>query len=75
MKNPARRGRPQTVDEVIRCLPQQFLENALEVDQMQRRELPIGWDRDLPVFPADPKGLADTPAANPELIIIVSGSE
>ncbi len=25
---------------------------------MLRRELPDGWDRDLPVFPADPKGLA-----------------
>src|SRR5438309_7251285 len=25
---------------------------------MQRRELPAGWDRDLPVFPADPKGVA-----------------
>ena len=25
---------------------------------MQHRELPEGWDRDLPQFPADPKGLA-----------------
>lgn len=25
---------------------------------MQRRELPPGWDKDLPAFPADPKGLA-----------------
>ena len=25
---------------------------------MQRRELPAGWDKDLPTFPADPKGLA-----------------
>ncbi len=25
---------------------------------MQRREPPPGWDKDLPVFPADPKGLA-----------------
>ena len=25
---------------------------------MQRRELPAGWDRDLPVFPSDPKGIA-----------------
>jgi len=24
---------------------------------MQQRELPAGWERDLPVFPADPKGL------------------
>jgi transketolase len=25
---------------------------------MLRRELPQGWDKDLPIFPADPKGLA-----------------
>ncbi|MFT3881584.1 MAG: hypothetical protein QM703_18205 [Gemmatales bacterium] len=25
---------------------------------MQRRELPAGWDKNLPVFPADAKGLA-----------------
>ena len=25
---------------------------------MQRRELPDGWDKNLPVFPADPKGVA-----------------
>ena len=25
---------------------------------MQRRELPDGWDKDLPTFPADPKGIA-----------------
>src|SRR5262245_15694317 len=24
---------------------------------MQRRELPTGWDRGLPVFPSDPKGI------------------
>lgn len=36
----------------------QYLELATEIEQMQRRELPIGWDRNLPVFPADPKGLA-----------------
>ncbi|HEV2098379.1 MAG TPA: transketolase [Stellaceae bacterium] len=27
-------------------------------ERMQRRELPDGWDRDIPVFPADPKGIA-----------------
>lgn len=25
---------------------------------MQRRELPDGWDKDIPTFPADPKGMA-----------------
>ncbi len=27
-------------------------------ERMQRRDLPEGWDRDIPVFPADPKGIA-----------------
>ncbi|MFI1731095.1 transketolase [Streptomyces acidicola] len=31
---------------------------ADEVERIQRRELPDGWDAALPVFPADPKGLA-----------------
>ncbi len=37
---------------------QEYPELALEIELMQRRELPAGWDKDLPVFPADPKGLA-----------------
>jgi len=31
---------------------------AAELSRMQKRELPEGWDTDLPSFPADPKGLA-----------------
>jgi transketolase len=42
---------------------QQFPEFASEIDQMQRRELPPGWDRDLPSFPADPKGIAGRDAS------------
>jgi transketolase len=30
---------------------------------MQRRELPAGWDAGLPVFPADPKGIAGRDAS------------
>ncbi len=37
---------------------QQRPELADHVERMQRRELPAGWDRDLPTFPADAKGLA-----------------
>ena len=33
-------------------------ELAEELFRMQHRQLPEGWDRDLPEFPADPKGLA-----------------
>jgi transketolase len=31
---------------------------ADHLHRMQRRQLPDGWDRDLPSFPGDPKGLA-----------------
>ena len=36
----------------------QFPEQADHLNRMQHRDLPEGWDKDLPVFPADPKGLA-----------------
>jgi len=36
----------------------EFPQLAEEHVRMQKRELPDGWDKDLPVFPADPKGLA-----------------
>jgi transketolase len=31
--------------------------------RMQKRELPDGWDKDLPQFPADPKGVAGRDAS------------
>ena len=33
------------------------------LERMQRRELPAGWDKDLPVFPADPKGVSGRDAS------------
>jgi transketolase len=36
----------------------QYPELAEELFRMQHRQLPDGWDRDLPEFPADAKGLA-----------------
>src|SRR5579864_1577404 len=36
----------------------QYPDLAKELFQMQHRQLPDGWDRDLPAFPADAKGLA-----------------
>src|SRR5207302_5735912 len=35
-----------------------YPELADQCERMQRRDLPEGWDRDIPVFPADPKGIA-----------------
>src|SRR5437773_1462008 len=40
-----------------------FPELATEVEQMQRRELPAGWDKNLPVFKPDPKGIAGRDAS------------
>ena len=37
---------------------------------MQRRELPGGWDRGLPVFPADPKGIAGRDASGKVLNVL-----
>jgi transketolase len=31
---------------------------AEECEQIQKRELPAAWDKDIPVFPADPRGIA-----------------
>jgi transketolase len=35
-----------------------------QIGRMQRRELPDGWDNDLPSFDADPKGIATRKASN-----------
>jgi transketolase len=40
-----------------------YPELASETELMQRRDLPAGWDRELPVFPADPKGIAGRDAS------------
>jgi len=35
-----------------------FPELAAQLDAMQTRDLPAGWDADIPVFPPDAKGMA-----------------
>src|SRR5437667_279872 len=45
-------------------------ELAIEIEQMQRRDLPAGWDRNLPVFPADPKGIAGRDASGKVLNVL-----
>jgi len=47
-----------------------FPELANEVELMQRRELPAGWDRNLPVFPADSKGIAGRDASSKVLNVL-----
>jgi transketolase len=49
---------------------ERFPDLATEIDQMQRRELPAGWDRNLPSFPADPKGIAGRDASSQVLNVL-----
>ncbi len=41
-----------------------YPEQAAELKAMQRRELPDGWDADIPGFEADEKGIATRKASN-----------
>src|SRR5437762_9993067 len=47
-----------------------YPELANEIEQMQRRDLPAGWDRSLPVFPADTKGIAGRDASGKVLNVL-----
>jgi transketolase len=49
---------------------ERFPDLATEIDQMQRRALPSGWDRNLPTFPADPKGIAGRDASSQVLNMV-----
>jgi transketolase len=48
----------------------QFPDLATEIDRMQRRELPPGWDRNLPTFSPDPKGIAGRDASGQVLNVL-----
>jgi transketolase len=43
---------------------------AAEIELMQRRELPKGWDRNLPVFPASAMGIAGRDASGQVLNVL-----
>src|SRR5277367_2579331 len=47
-----------------------YPELAAEIDLMQHRDLPVGWDRNLPTFPADAKGLAGRDASGKVLNVL-----
>jgi transketolase len=50
-------------NELFKAYQNQFPALAKEIELMQRRELPEGWDRALPTFPADAKGIAGRDAS------------
>jgi transketolase len=56
--------------ELFSAYRARFPELATEIDLMQRRELPTGWDRNLPGFPADAKGLAGREASGKVLNVL-----
>jgi len=51
----------------------QFPELANRLDLMQRRELPAGWDKYLPVFPPDAKGMATRESSGKVLNALAQG--
>ena len=47
-----------------------YPELAKEIELMQKRELPDGWDRNFPTFPADEKGVAGRDASGKVLNVL-----
>jgi transketolase len=56
--------------ELFAAYRAKYPELANEIDLIQRRELPQGWDKGLPVFPADSKGIAGRDASGKVLNIL-----
>ncbi len=49
---------------------QTYPDLADQLYRMQHRQLPQGWDKDLPIFPADAKGIAGRQASSTVLNVI-----
>jgi transketolase len=56
--------------ELYEAYRAQYPELAQEIDLMLRRELPTGWDKNLPVFPVDAKGIAGREASGKVLNVL-----
>ena len=56
--------------ELLATYRGKYPELAAEIEQMERRDLPAGWDRNLPVFPADAKGIAGREASGKVLNVL-----
>ena len=53
----------QSWTEQLKNYGSKYPELALQLDQMQTRKLPVGWDKNLPTFPPDEKGVAGRDAS------------
>ncbi len=60
----------QAWNSLLQGYTQQYPELAAEIGQMQRRDLPDGWAKNLPVFPPDAKGVAGRDASAKTLNVI-----
>ena len=49
---------------------QKYPELAERLSHMQHHELPAGWDKNLPTFPADPKGVATRESSGKVLNVV-----
>jgi len=56
----------------LEAYAREYPDLAGHLQRMQRRELPEGWDADLPVFPADAKGMAGRDASGKVLNAIAA---
>jgi transketolase len=56
--------------ELFAAYHSKYPDLATEIELMQRRELPAGWDSGLPVFPPDPKGIAGRDASGKVLNVL-----
>jgi transketolase len=67
-----RRGHELTAKwhELFARYSQQFPDLADQINRMQHRELPNGWDHNLPAFPADPKGVATRDSSGKVLNVV-----
>ncbi len=67
-----RRGRELTAkwNDLFARYSQQSPDLAHQINRMQQRELPDGWDKNLPSFPPDPKGVATRESSGKVLNVV-----
>jgi len=67
-----KRGRDlrTTWEASFQTYKREFPQLAEQIELMQCRELPDGWDRDLPVFPPDQKGMGGRDAGSRALTVL-----
>jgi transketolase len=66
------RGLHEAWKTIFESYRRKYPDLADQIQRMQRRELPDGWEADLPVFAADPKGLATRDSSGKVLNAIAS---